>query len=378
VQSKPRVALNAHLLNLRGNYRSAGINWYIYHLLTHLGTVPDFEYTVFLSDAKAREQFQKLQLIQSRLPTHSPIVRIVWEQFIQPMALRASRANLFHALAFAGPKQIDIPWIVTIYDLSFMKFPQSFNVTNRTYLTYAVRDSLRRANYVIAISESTKRDLLSLFRVHPDKVRAIYCGVDPEFGIAQPKDINLRSKYSLPEKFILFLGTVEPRKNIARLVRAFAMAKRQAKLPHYLVLVGAYGWKYAEINRAAADAGIADAVRFIGYAPQDEIAGWYRAADLFVYPSLYEGFGLPPLEAMACGTPVISSNASSLPEVIGDAGIAIAPQDERALSDAIIRAVTDRTLHENLKARGLEQAKKFTWTRAANETVTLYHEALNV
>jgi len=402
---KPRVALNAHLLNLRGNYRSAGINWYIYHLLKNLETISDFDYTIFLSDPKAHAQFQRLQLVQSRLPTHSPIVRIAWEQLIQPAALRAARADLFHALAFAGPRTINIPWIVTIYDLSFMKFPQSFNFANRTYLTYAVKDSLRRADRVIAISESTKRDLVSYFGVHPDKVRVIYCGVDPVFvpsssdgssrstpnevsghavaglGVgATPAEIDLRAKYSLPEKFILFLGTIEPRKNIARLIRAFAVAKREAKLPHHLVLVGAYGWNAMlrdEINRAATEAGIANAVRFIGYAPQDEIASWYRAADLFVYPSLYEGFGLPPLEAIACGTPVVTSNASSLPEVVGNAGLMVAPEDERALADAIIRAVIDRALHAEMSMRGLEQARKFSWERTARETAGLYREVLH-
>lgn len=392
---KPRVALNAHLLNLRGNYRSAGINWYIYHLLKNLETLPDFDYTVFLSDPNAREQFHRLQLIQSRLPTHRPIVRIIWEQFIQPAALRASRADLLHALAFAGPRAINIPWIVTIYDLSFMKFPRSFNLVNRTYLTSAVRDSLRRADRAIAISESTKRDLVTLFGVHPAKVRVIHCGVDPVFvpssgdgshavaGVgmgAHPSESNLRAKYSLPEKFILFLGTIEPRKNIVRLIRAFAHAKQKAKLPHHLILVGAYGWNAilrAEIDRAATEAGVADSVRFIGYAPQDEIASWYRAADLFAYPSLYEGFGLPPLEAMACGTPVVTSNAASLPEVVGEAGLMVAPEDERALADAIIRAVTDRALRAEMRARGLEQARKFSWARTARETAELYREVLN-
>ncbi len=378
MQAHPRIALNAHLLNLSGNYRSAGINWYIYHLLKNLESIPDFDYTVFLSDLHAREHFRNYSLVQSRLPTHSPIVRIFWEQFIQPRALRASRCDLLHALAFAGPKQISIPWIVTIYDLSFMKFPQSFNSLNRIYLNYAVRDSLRRANQAIAISESTKRDLVSHYGVSPDKVRVIYCGVDPSLktdpdssGVAQ-----LRARYSLPGKFILYLGTIEPRKNIVRLLRAFARSKRDARLPHSLVLVGARGWMYAQVDRVVEEEGIGNDVIFTGYAPQDELASWYRAADLFVYPSLYEGFGLPPLEAMACGTPVITSNAASLPEVVGDAALMVAPEDERALADAIVRALTDRTLRETMIARGTDQASKFSWERAARETTALYAEVL--
>ncbi len=378
MRSQPRIAINAHLLNLSGNYRSAGINWYIYHLLKNLESIPDFDYTVFLSDVHAREQFQHLHLVRSRLPTHNPIVRIFWEQFIQPGALRASQADLLHALAFAGPRQISIPWLVTIYDLSFMKFPQSFNALNRIYLKYAVRDSLRRADRAIAISESTKRDLVSLFGVSPNKVCTIHCGVDAAFKPAPDStDVaQLRARYSLPEKFILYLGTIEPRKNIVRLLRAFARARRDARLPHRLVMVGARGWKYAQVDRVIEGEGIEGQVIFTGYAPQEELVSWYRAADLFVYPSLYEGFGLPPLEAMACGTPVVTSNASSLPEVVGDAALMVNPDDERSLAEAIIRALTDRTLRQDMIARGITQAKKFSWERTARETTALYREVL--
>ncbi len=378
MRSQPRIALNAHLLNLSGNYRSAGINWYIYHLLKNLEAIPDFDYTVFLSDVHARDHFQRLHLIQSRLPTHSPIVRILWEQLVQPRALRGSRSELLHALAFAGPKQIDIPWIVTIYDLSFIRFPESFNTINRMYLTYAVQDSLRRAIRAIAISESTKRDLVTKFHVSPEKVKVIYCGIEPSFTAASDSTgvAQLRARYSLPEKFILYLGTIEPRKNIVRLLRAYARAKREARLPHRLVLVGARGWKYAKVDRVVEEEGILNDVMFTGYAPQEELVSWYRAADLFVYPSLYEGFGLPPLEAMACGTPVVTSNASSLPEVVGDAALLVAPENERALADAILRALTDRTLREEMVARGIAQAARFSWQRAARETAALYHEVL--
>lgn len=378
MQAHPRIALNAHLLNLSGNYRSAGINWYIYHLLKNLEPISDFEYTIFLSDLHAREHLGNLSLVRSRLPTDNPIVRIFWEQFIQPRALRASRSDLLHALAFAGPKQISIPWIVTIYDLSFMKFPYSFNPLNRIYLNYAVRDSVSRANRIIAISESTKRDLMAHFGVSADKVRVIYCGVDSPLkpdsdstGVAQ-----LRARYSLPEKFILYLGTIEPRKNIVRLLRAFAHAKRDARLPHRLVLVGARGWKYEKVDRVVEEESIENDVIFTGYAPQEELAPWYRAADLFVYPSLYEGFGLPPLDAMAYGTPVVTSNAASLPEVVGDAALTVTPEDERALADAIVRALTDHQLREAMIARGITQASKFSWERAARETTALYAEVL--
>ncbi len=171
---------------------------------------------------------------------------------------------------------------------------------------------------------------------------------------------------------ILHVGTIEPRKNIARLIRAFAHAKRTARLPHKLVLVGARGWKYTEVDEAIEQPKIAHDVIFPGYVPQEELPSWYQAAELFVYPSIYEGFGLPPLDAMASGVPVITSNASSLPEVVGGAAIQVAPDDEQAIADAMMRALSDKPLREEMRARGIAQAKKFSWEHAAQETVAIY------
>lgn len=377
LRRQQHIGLNAHLLNLSGNYRSAGINWYIYHLLQNLSSTPDLRYTVFLNESRAHEHFE-LGIARSHLPTYKPIVRILWEQFAQPFALKHNRIDLLHALAFAGPLATSIPWIATVYDLSFMLYPQSFNTANRVYLTWAVRHSLRHADRVIAISESTKRDMVRLFGASPDKIAVVYCASDENFAPAKnPASIaEFRQRKNLPDKFILHVGTIEPRKNIARLVRAFARAKRSAHLPHRLVLVGARGWKYADIDAAIEQAGIQNDVIFAGYAPQNELPLWYQAADLLAYPSIYEGFGLPPLEAMACGTPVVTSNAASIPEVVGDAALTVAPDDETALGNAIIRALTDQAWREQMMARGLAQAKKFSWERAAQETVALYRTVL--
>ncbi|HEX7588352.1 MAG TPA: glycosyltransferase family 1 protein, partial [Anaerolineae bacterium] len=168
----------------------------------------------------------------------------------------------------------------------------------------------------------------------------------------------------------------EPRKNIARLIRAFARAKRAARLPHKLVLIGARGWKYTNVDQAIEQEKLEDDVIFGDYIPQDELPLCYRAADLFVYPSLYEGFGMPPLDAMSSGTPVVTSNAASLPEVVGDAALQVAPDDEAALADAITRAVTDSALREQMIERGLIQASRFSWARAAQETADVYHAVL--
>lgn len=370
-----RIGLDAHLLNLSGNYRSAGITWYIYHLLQHLTPSDDLAFTVFLSEPRAREIFKPLAIACSRLPTHKPMTRIFWEQIIQPIALRRENIAVLHALAFAGPIVISIPWLATIFDLSFARYPHSFNRLNRIYLTWAAQNSVRHANRLIAISESTKRDLIKMFGARPEQVSVIYCGVDPAFS-PTPTRLDAQARAKMPAQFILHVGTIEPRKNIVRLIRAFAQAKRAARLPHQLVLIGARGWKYAEVDQVIAQENIANAVIFPGYIPQDELPAWYRAADLFVYPSLYEGFGLPPLEALASGTPVISSNAAALPEVVGEAAIQVSPADHAALTDAIIRILNDSSLREQMTARGIAQAKKFSWERAGQETMALYRTIL--
>lgn len=371
-----QVGLNAHLLNLRGNYRSAGISWYIYHLIQHLEPASDLQYTVFLSEPRAR--FPHCTRVRSRLPTHQPLIRIVWEQFIQPIELPRARIDLLHALAFAGPLTISIPWLVTIYDLSFMRYPAAFHPLNRLYLTWAVRYAARHANYVIAISESTKRDLVELVGARPERIRVIYCGKDAAFAPLTDRTALAawRAARGVPDKMLLFVGTIEPRKNIVRLLRAFARAKRAARLPHHLVLIGARGWKYDQVDQTIVQENLTNAVQFVGYVPHAELPRWYHAAEAFVYPSLYEGFGMPPLDAMASGTPVITSNAASLPEVVGDAALQVAPTDEAALADAIVRVLTDTALREQMIARGLEQAARFSWTRTAHETMTLYRAVL--
>jgi glycosyltransferase involved in cell wall biosynthesis len=376
--AKPRIGLNAHLLNLTGTYRSAGINWYIYHLLLSLSAIPDFDYDIFLGDPAATEHFQKVAIRRSRWPTQNPIVRIAWEQLVQPFALLQHRIELLHAMAFAGPVASRIPWVVTVYDLSFVRYPNSFNTANRLYLNWAVRRSVRLADRIIAISENTRRDLILHYGARPRSVEVVYCGADPSFQPAAGSQNleRLRAERQLPDKMILFVGTIEPRKNIPGLVRAFAEAKRSASLPHHLVLVGARGWKTAEVDAAVEACGVRDSVVFAGYVPSSELPLWYQAASLFVYPSRYEGFGLSPLEAMACGTPVITSNAASLPEVVGDAAILVPPDDESALAGALVRALTDGALREQMTARGLAQAAKFSWTLAARQTADIYQTVL--
>jgi glycosyltransferase involved in cell wall biosynthesis len=369
------IALNAHLLSLDETYRGAGINWYIHNLLTHLpGVDRDNRYTAFIGDERFANPGLALKL--SRLPTSRPVVRIFWEQVVQPFALQKEGVDLLHALAFVTPLLSPCPSVITIYDLSFILYPESFKGSKHFYLSLFTRLSARRARRIIAISQSTKRDVVRLLGVSPEKVEVVYCGIDEAFRpLAEDRVVAFRSKRGLPERFILFVGTIEPRKNVTRLIEAFADL-RFAICDLRLVIGGAKGWFYEDVFARVEELGLTGKVMFPGYIPVSELPLWYNAAELFVYPSLYEGFGLPLLEAMACGTPVITANTSSLPEVVSQAGLTVDPLDVEALEETMRRVLGNEALRQEMREQGLQRAQGFSWTKTAQETVQVYHRAM--
>lgn len=374
------VGLNAHLLSLGRNYRGAGINWYIYNLLRHLPQVAGhFRYTAFLSERRFLPE-PPLTVGWSRLPTVRAPVRIFWEQAIQPVALRRARVDLLHAMAFVSPLVLPCPAVVTVYDLSFLHFPASFRPLNRLYLRLFTGWSVRRARRVIAISESTRQEVVRLLGKPAEQVDVIYCGVDERFHPQDPSAVAaFRRDKGLPEQFVLFLGTLEPRKNIVSLLEAYArlVASDGGSVPA-LIVAGGKGWFYEDIFAAVERLDLTDRVILAGYVPEEEKPLWYNTAELFVYPSLFEGFGLPPLEAMACGTPVIVSDTSSLPEVVGDAGIKVPPGNVAALADAMAAMLCDPAVRAEWKQRGLAQAARFSWRETAQQTIHVYERALDM
>jgi glycosyltransferase involved in cell wall biosynthesis len=314
------------------------------------------------------------------------VVRIFWEQVVQPFALRKERVDLLHALAFVTPLLSPCPSVITVYDLSFLLYPESFKRFKRFYLGLFTRLSVRRARRIIAISKSTKHDVVRLLGVSPEKVDVVYCGIDQAFRpLPEDQVASFRSKRGLPERFILFVGTIEPRKNVTRLIEAYADL-RFAIRDLRLVIGGAKGWFYEDVFARVEELGLEGEVMFPGYIPVSELPLWYNAAELFVYPSLYEGFGLPPLEAMACGTPVVTANTSSLPEVVGEApgtgsqghsaGLTVDPLDVAGLAEAMRRVLGDEALRQEMRKRGLQRAKGFSWTKTAQETVQVYQRAM--
>ncbi len=374
IENISHVAINTHLISGRVGYRSAGVHQYIYHLLRHLGPDDDgLRYTVLLGEGELPPDVA-LPTLQSRWPTGRASVRVAWEQLVQPWTLRRIEADLVHGPVFIAPFIAPCPAVVTIHDLSFIRFPAMFRPANRLYLTLMARLSARRARRLIAVSAHAAAETVQLLGVPPERIDVVYHGVDPVFRPLPDDEVAaFRQRQGAPERFVLFLGTLEPRKNLIRLLEAFARIYN-AKIK--LVLAGGKGWLYDELFARVEDLGLEEAVIFPGYVDAKDLPLWYNAATVVAYPSLYEGFGLPVLEAQACGTPVLTSNVSSLPEAAGDAALKVDPYDVDALAEGLNRMLTDASLRRELRERGLAHARQFSWTRTAQETARVYRRAL--
>ncbi len=315
-----------------------------------------------------------LTALHSRWPTAHPAARILWEQLAQPRILRQIEADLIHGPVFVAPLLAPCPAVITIHDLSFMRFPHLFRPANRLYLTVMTRLSARRARRLIAVSAYTAAETNRLLGVEAERIDVVYHGVESRFHPRASSEIAaFRQRKGLPERFVLFVGTLEPRKNLVRLVEAFARVRDERTC---LVLAGGKGWLYAELLARIEALGLSNKILFPGYIANDELPWWYNAAIALAYPSLYEGFGLPVLEAQACGTPVLTSNASSLPEAAGDAALMVDPYDVDALASALSRLLTEIPLRHELRERGLVHAQQFSWPRTAQETARVYRHAL--
>jgi glycosyltransferase involved in cell wall biosynthesis len=372
------IALNAHLLSLDESYRTAGIHAYIRCLLDNLPVSdPSMNYTAFVGERRYVPTEPTIRTQLSRLPTAYPPVRILWEQLVQPFALWRRRVDLLHAMAFVGPLIGSCAMVVTVFDLSFVYYPGTFRAGKRMYLRLFTKASVRRARRIIAISEQTKADLVRWLDLPPDRIDVVYCGVEKRFHPLPAQDVEaFRQKRGLPKTFLLSVGTLEPRKNLGMLLNAYAQLRSAAQSAPPLILVGGKGWRHESLFARASKLGMADSVRFVGFVPSQELPLWYNAATCCVYPSLYEGFGLPPLEAMACGTPTLTSDSSSLPEIVGSAGLLVDPHDEVAWAQQLTRVLSAPELRRELAEKGQERARRFTWQRAADETVRVYQRAL--
>ena len=302
------------------------------------------------------------------------------EQMYIPLSLARERAHLLHEPHYVLPVATRCRSVVTIHDCIHLMFPQYLpGSLAHLYARSAMWTAVRKSDRILTVSEASKRDILRFFDIAAEKVAVIYNAIDERF-LAPPDTERMdliRQRYQLDYPFVLYAGNIKPHKNLERLIDAFGRTRARGLGDLRLVIIGDELSKYPPLRRAVHRYQLDKYVRFLGFQPHDTLAGFYRLARAFAFPSLYEGFGLPPLEAMACGTPVVTSNVSSLPEIAGDAALLVDPYDPAAIADALHRAVTDEPLRSELSRRGLARARQFSWEQSVAATHRIYMDVLD-
>jgi glycosyltransferase involved in cell wall biosynthesis len=367
-----RIAIDARKLH------DFGIGTYVRNLIGHLALQDDETRYVLLcrpEDAVLCRSFgPRFEALVERAANYS-----VREQLALPMALRRARVDLFHAPHYVVSPLTTVPYVVTIHDCIHLRFPQYLpSQAAHVYARVMMRMSARRARRVLTVSQASKEDILHFLRVPAAKVEVIHNAIDA--GIAAPPSeeaiARVCQRFQLTSSYILYAGNIKPHKNVDRLIEAYSILRRRGYEQVKLLIIGDEISRYQNLRRLVHRFQLHQHVRFFGFVPEATLAVLYRKAAMFVFPSLYEGFGLPPLEAMAAGTPVITSKVSSLPEVVGDAALLVDPMDAGAIADAMARVLDDEALRRDLIRRGCERARMFSWTRSVARIREVYGEVL--
>jgi glycosyltransferase involved in cell wall biosynthesis len=353
-----------------------GIGTYIRNLLRHLARLDAQTEFVIFCRPEDRETLAAVGENFRPVPETSGNYSIA-EQFTIPWAVKREGVTLFHAPHYVLPPLVPSPSVVTIHDVIHLMFPQYLpNKVAFSYAKWSITQAARRATRIMTVSESSKRDILRFVDTEPGKIDVIYNAYDERFAI-EPREadvVRVRERYQLHDEFVLYAGNVKPHKNLERLIQAFDLVRKQGLDHLKLVLIGDDISKYTALRRAVHQYNLHKYVRFLGYMPEETLAVMYRLAGVFVFPSLYEGFGLPPLEAMASGTPVVTSNVSSLPEVAADAAVLVDPYDPQAIADGIYRVLTDERLRHDLVRKGIARAGMFSWETSVRRVRAIYGE----
>jgi glycosyltransferase involved in cell wall biosynthesis len=357
----------------------AGAGVYTDNLIRALARVDgDNEYVIFTrTDAFDDLTQERLSFRIVHSAGGSRAMRLIWEQSVLPYQLRARKIDVLHSPHHTTPMfPAGCPRVVTFHDLTFFILPERYPRRRVIYFRSVSWAAAKVARMIVCPSHAIEEDIIRILHAPRTKVRAIAEAAAPAFRIIEDRSVldRLRYNHVLPERFILSVGSLEPGKNRSTLIKAFAEL-RQRGIEHKLVVTGQRAWKYGPDYHLVEELGLKGDIIFTGYIAPEDMPALYNAADLFVFPSLYEGFGLPVVEAMACGVPVVTSNVSSIPEVAGDAASLVDPNDREALCDAMEQILRDPGLHAMLRTRGLERASTFSWEKAAREHVTVYEEA---
>jgi glycosyltransferase involved in cell wall biosynthesis len=368
-----RIGINArHILGQKD-----GVGYYTYHLIQNLMFIDKHnEYVVFLPETCPFQlDNRNFRPSSMHFTTFSKLSRGFWEHVIMPFESFKERLDLLHCPAHISPCISKGKRVVTIHDLSFLVIPQIFPKPLYFYYLHLISYAARHADKIIAVSHNTEQDLSRLLKIPPSKIKVIYQGINPVYRpVTEPSEVDkLKQRYNIKDKFILYLGAITARKNLIRLIRAYYLLKKAKGIEQQLVIAGPRGYPHSgEVTGIVKELGLEQDVVFTGYIDEHEALLLYNAALLFVYPSLYEGFGLPVLEAMACGCPVIASRTSSLPEISGDAAVFFDTYDIDEIADLMYTVVVNRKLREDLIQKGFARALQFQWANTARETLGLY------
>jgi glycosyltransferase involved in cell wall biosynthesis len=358
------------------NNSLTGVSNYIYYLIKQLNDLNKNKKFLYLINYEHNRFFTNLNEVTINNP-FKVLTTYAWYPFLV-IKLRDHDLDVIH-----NPSQVPTflkfkqKYIITIHDLTPFITPKESKFGRPLIYKLFFPRTLKTADKIIADSNSTKQDLIRYFNIPEEKIKVILLAADEKFKPLNKEEIDeFKQEYNLNFPFILYVGTLEARKNILTLIRAWYKLKKKG-INHKLVITGKKGWKYKELFGTIDNLNLQNDIIFTGYVPEEDLPALYNAAELFVYPSIYEGFGLPPLESMACGTPVITSNTSSLPEVVGDAGIMVDPYDVDGLADAMYEVLSIDGLREDMIKKGLERAKMFSWKKCAMETLKVYEGVYN-
>jgi glycosyltransferase involved in cell wall biosynthesis len=358
--------------SLRG--RMSGVVRYTHELVTALAPRLGDDLTVFVTRASDGLDGLPVRRIRAPFRTRTEYARACWEQTVVPVQVARLEPAVYHSPNYILPLAVRCPTVVTVHDLAFLD-ASLHRLRSHLYLSTLTTLAARHADRVICVSQHTYEQFIDHFPDAADRARVVTEGVGPSFT-RQPADAveRFRARHKLPERYILFVGTFEPRKNLARLVDAFEKAVRATDAPDHLVLCGGTGWKNDDVFARIDASPVRDRIRVLGYLADEELASAYSGCSLFAYPSTSEGFGLPPVEAMACGAPVLTSDTGALPETVGRSALTVDPFTTDAIADGMIRLLTDEALRHELVAAGRARAGLLSWDAVAERTLAIYEE----